>query len=81
MFTIQYRKRFATHPTHPTLLLPSYPSRYPIWLRVMHARVPAFDLDKTLEENSGAELKWDCTDEYWHYHKKLGTSNEPIEID
>ena len=47
----------------------------------MHARVPAFDLDKTLEEKSGAELKWYYTDEYWHSHEKLGTSNEPIEID
>ena len=51
------------------------------WLRVTHARVPAFDLDKTLEENSGAELRWDYTDEYWDYHEALGTSNEPIDVD
>ena len=51
------------------------------WLRVLHARVPAFDLDKTLEENSGAELRWDYTDEYWDYHEALGTSNEPIDVD
>ena len=51
------------------------------WLRVTHARVPAFDLDRTLEENVQSELRWDYTDDYWHYHELLGTSHEPIEVD
>ena len=51
------------------------------WLRVTHARIPAFDLDKTLEQNAQSELRFDYGDHYWDFHESLGTHALPIECD
>lgn len=46
------------------------------YLRVVHARVPAFDLDKTLERNARSELRIDYGTRYWALMDQLGTSVE-----
>ena len=51
------------------------------WLRVSHAKIPAFDLDKTLEQNAQSELRFDYGDHYWDFHESLGTHALPIECD
>ena len=52
------------------------------YLRVTHARVPAFDLDRTPEENARSELRWAYGDDYWRHHEALGRSRErAIECD
>ena len=48
----------------------------------MHARVPAFDLGKTLEENARSELRIEYGDRYWALMDQLGTSVEhALEVD
>ena len=51
------------------------------WLRVTRARIPAFDLDKTIEQNLQSELRWEYGDDYWDFHESLGTHELPIECD
>ena len=52
------------------------------FLRVVHARVPAFDLNKTLDDNIHSELRINYGDEYWDLHDLLGNSAEyGIEVD
>lgn len=52
------------------------------YLRVTHSRVPAFRFDRTLEENSASELRWDYGDSYWAFHDQLGrNSQNAIECD
>ena len=48
------------------------------YLRVTHARIPAFNLDKPLDENQQSELRWDYggDDTYWNYHDQLGCDAE-----
>ena len=45
------------------------------YLRATHARIPAFDLDKSLAQNQQSELRWDYggNDEYWDYQEQLGS--------
>lgn len=45
------------------------------WLRVLHARVPAFDLEKPLEDNIQSELRISYSDEYWDLHDTLGSQD------
>ena len=52
------------------------------YLRVVHARVPAFDLGKTLEENARSELRIVYGARYWALMDQLGTSVEhALEVD
>ena len=52
------------------------------YLRVVHARVPAFDLGKTLEQNARSELRIDYGARYWALMDRLGTSAEhALEVD
>ena len=52
------------------------------WMRVTRGRVPAFSVDKNLEENINSELRWDYGDDYWDLHTLLGTdSTHAIEVD
>ena len=53
------------------------------YLRVTHARIPAFDLDKTLQENLASELRWSYGDEeYWTFQELLGTAPQhALEVD
>lgn len=45
------------------------------WLRVLHARVPPFDLGKTIDANIASELRIDYGgQEYWDMMERLGTS-------
>jgi hypothetical protein len=46
------------------------------WLRITQTHVPAFDLEKTLEENAKSELRFSYGDEYWDIHDRLGRSTE-----
>jgi hypothetical protein len=51
------------------------------WLRVLHTRVPSFDLAKALEENIHSELRIAYGDDYWDLHDVLGTQDYPIDLD
>ena len=52
------------------------------WLRITQARVRAFDLNKTLDENIGSELRITYEEHYWDLHNRLGcTRNYAIECD
>ena len=51
------------------------------WLRVLHARVPPFDLGKTIEQNAYSELRVAYGDEYWALHDVLDTRACPLEVD
>jgi hypothetical protein len=52
------------------------------WLRIVHSRVPAFDLEKSVEENIYSELRVDYQDEYWDLMDALGNTAEyAIEVD
>jgi len=51
------------------------------WIQVTQRRVPAFDLDKTLEENIHSELRVSYGDDYWDLHDVLGTQDYPIDVD
>ena len=52
------------------------------YLRIVHARVPAFDLGKTLEQNARSELRIDYGVRYWALMDKLGTSAaHALEVD
>ena len=48
------------------------------YLRVEHARIPAFDLDKSLAQNQQSELRWNYggDEAYWNYQDQLGTSGQ-----
>ncbi len=51
-------------------------------MRVIRDRVPAFSLQRTLEDNVHAELRWSYDDEYWAVHGALGaTAADAIEVD
>ena len=43
------------------------------WLRVLKGRVPAFRLDRTIEENINSEFRIDYGQEYWDLQEVLGT--------
>ena len=52
------------------------------WLRILHARVPPFDLGKTIAANIASELRIDYGHEYWDMMERLGTSAEyALEVD
>ena len=52
------------------------------WLRVIQARVPPFDISKSIHENISSELRIDYTDDYWQLHDSLGCDAEhAIEVD
>ena len=52
------------------------------WMRVLRGRVPAFSVDRSLEENINSELRWDYGDDYWDLHTLLGTdTTHAIEVD
>jgi hypothetical protein len=52
------------------------------WLRVIQARVPAFDVNKTIEQNAASELRIEYGAPYWDLHELLGKSAEyAIEVD
>ena len=46
------------------------------WLRVVHTRVPAFDLSVPLALNARSELRIDYGEGYWALHELLGKSAE-----
>lgn len=52
------------------------------YVKVVQERVPAFDLDKTLEENRKSELRFDYGDGYWAMMDALGADAEhALEVD
>ena len=52
------------------------------WLRVIQARVPPFDLSKSINENITSEIRIDYGTEYWSLHDSLGCDAEhAIEVD
>ena len=52
------------------------------WLRITHARVPPFDLGRTLDQNIHSELRFDYGEHYWDLHDLLGRSAEyALELD
>ena len=52
------------------------------WLRILHARVPPFDLARSIDANIASELRLDYGDEYWDMMDRLGTSRDyAIEVD
>ena len=46
------------------------------WLRVVHTRVPAFDLSVSLALNARSELRIDYGEGSWALHELLGKSAE-----
>ena len=44
------------------------------YLRIVHARVPAFDLERTLQENARSELRIEYGSRYWKMMDALGTN-------
>ena len=44
------------------------------YLRIVHARVPAFDLERTLQENARSELRIEYGSLYWKMMDALGTN-------
>ena len=46
------------------------------WLRVSHFRVPAFNLEKSVEDNIKSELRIDYQQEYWDLFDALGKTTE-----
>lgn len=52
------------------------------WLRIVQARVPAFDLSRSVAQNATSELRIDYGDEYWALQSELGRSaTQAIEVD
>ena len=52
------------------------------YLRIVHARVPAFDLERTLEQNARSELRIEYGSRYWRMMEALGAdANTAIEVD
>ena len=52
------------------------------YLRIVHARVPAFDLERTLEQNARSELRIEYGSRYWRMMDSLGTdASTAIEVD
>ena len=43
---------------------------------LLHARVPPFDLAKTIDENASSELRVAYGDDFWALHDVLGTTRE-----
>ena len=44
------------------------------YIRVVQAHIPPYSLDKSIEENIGAELRFSYGDEFWELHSRLGNS-------
>jgi hypothetical protein len=52
------------------------------YLRVTNARVPAFHLDKSVDDNIGSELRISYGDDFWALQDVLGTSRAfAIQVD
>ena len=50
------------------------------YLTVLQSDVPAFNLEKSMEDNIRSEIRWSYGEDYWNTFDLLGTKNLPIRL-
>lgn len=51
------------------------------WIRIRQRRVPAFDIDRGVDDNIDAELRFSYGDDYWNLISHVGGAQLPVTLD